>query len=482
MASKIFLGALLSAAAFAAPLEERQNCATVWGQCGGNGWTGPTCCAAGSVCSVGNPWYSQCLPGTAPPPASSTTTSRPPSSSAAPPSSTVVPGSSTRPTSVVVPTTSAGVTSTSSGPAPTGGATYSGNPFVGVNQWANAYYRSEILSLAVPSLTGPLATAAAKVAEVPTFQWMDTRAKVPLVDTALGEIRAANARGGNNAGIFVVYNLPDRDCAAAASNGELAIADDGVNKYKAYIDSIRAVLLKYSDVRTILVIEPDSLANMVTNLNVPKCQNAAAAYQECTVYALKQLDLPNVAQYLDAGHAGWLGWPANIEKAADVFAKVYNDAGKPRSVRGFATNVSNYNSIRLSQAPSYTTPNPNFDEERYINAFAPLLRSRGFDAKFIVDQGRSGKQPTGQVEWGHWCNSRGVGFGARPSTNTGNTLIDAVVWIKPGGEADGTSDSSAPRFDTFCRSASSVIPAPEAGTWFQAYFQMLLENANPSFL
>jgi hypothetical protein len=31
MASKIFLGALLSAAALAAPLvEERQNCASVW--------------------------------------------------------------------------------------------------------------------------------------------------------------------------------------------------------------------------------------------------------------------------------------------------------------------------------------------------------------------------------------------------------------------------------------------------------------------
>ncbi|KAG6907753.1 Exoglucanase [Tephrocybe rancida] len=32
-----------------------------WGQCGGIGWTGPTVCAAGSTCQVGNPWYSQCL-------------------------------------------------------------------------------------------------------------------------------------------------------------------------------------------------------------------------------------------------------------------------------------------------------------------------------------------------------------------------------------------------------------------------------------
>ncbi|KAK3995910.1 Xyloglucanase [Cladorrhinum sp. PSN332] len=32
-----------------------------WGQCGGNGWAGPTQCVAPYVCTVGNPWYSQCL-------------------------------------------------------------------------------------------------------------------------------------------------------------------------------------------------------------------------------------------------------------------------------------------------------------------------------------------------------------------------------------------------------------------------------------
>lgn len=32
-----------------------------WGQCGGQGWNGPTRCAAPWTCTVGNPWYSQCL-------------------------------------------------------------------------------------------------------------------------------------------------------------------------------------------------------------------------------------------------------------------------------------------------------------------------------------------------------------------------------------------------------------------------------------
>ncbi|KAL5389798.1 hypothetical protein DPSP01_002288 [Paraphaeosphaeria sporulosa] len=32
-----------------------------WGQCGGIGWTGPTQCVAGTTCTKGNDYYSQCL-------------------------------------------------------------------------------------------------------------------------------------------------------------------------------------------------------------------------------------------------------------------------------------------------------------------------------------------------------------------------------------------------------------------------------------
>ncbi|KAJ3995450.1 endo-1,4-B-xylanase A [Lentinula boryana] len=33
-----------------------------WGQCGGIGWAGSTTCVSGTVCTVINPYYSQCLP------------------------------------------------------------------------------------------------------------------------------------------------------------------------------------------------------------------------------------------------------------------------------------------------------------------------------------------------------------------------------------------------------------------------------------
>lgn len=72
----------------------------------------------------------------------------------------------------------------------------------------------------------------------------------------LEDIQTQNAAGASPpiAGIFVVYDLPDRDCSALASNGEYSISDGGVEKYKAYIDSIREQVETYSDVQTILII------------------------------------------------------------------------------------------------------------------------------------------------------------------------------------------------------------------------------------
>jgi cellulose 1,4-beta-cellobiosidase len=482
MAAKLLLTAALAATALAAPVvEERQNCGSVWSQCGGNGWQGATCCASGSTCVAQNQWYSQCLPG------SQVTTPGVTSSSS----------SSTKPisTSTSTSTSSRTVSSTTTPPVVTdpsttipGGASvtasYSGNPFSGVQLWANDYYSSEVHTIAIPSLTGAMATKAAAVAKVPSFQWLDRNVTIDtLMVKTLSQIRAANKAGANPpyAAQLVVYDLPDRDCAAAASNGEWSIANGGAANYKAYIDRIRKLIIEYSDIRTLLVIEPDSLANMVTNMGVQKCSGAATTYKELTVHALKQLNLPNVAMYLDAGHAGWLGWPANIQPAADLFAGIYKDAGKPAAVRGLATNVANYNAWSVASAPPYTSPNPNYDEKHYVEAFSPLLTAAGFPAHFITDTGRSGKQPTGQTEWGHWCNAIGTGFGARPSANTGHELLDAFVWVKPGGECDGTSDTTAARYDLNCGRPDALKPAPEAGQWFQAYFEQLLTNANPPF-
>ncbi|KAJ3469938.1 hypothetical protein MRS44_000037 [Fusarium solani] len=408
---QLLFTAALAGATLAAPLvEERQACAN---QC---------------YCSKINDYYSQCIPGEGP--ATSKTSTLPASTTTNQPTSTSTAGTSS---------------TTKPPPAGSGTATYSGNPYSGVNLWANSYYRSEVTNLAIPKLSGAMATAAAKVADVPSYQWMDSFEHISLMEDTLVDIRKANQAGGNYAGQFVVYDLPDRDCAAAASNGE------------NYINTIKKIIQSYSDIRILLVIEPDSLANLVTNMDVAKCAKAHDAYISLTNYAVTELNLPNVAMYLDAGHAGWLGWPNNQGPAAKLFASIYKDAGKPAALRGLATNVANYNAWSLSSAPPYTQGASIYDEKSYIHAMGPLLGA----------------------EWLAWCS---LHYRPGPFWQAAHRLLDAFVWVKPGGESDGTSDTSAARYDYHCGASAALQPAPEAGTWFQAYFEQLLTNANPSFL
>ena len=64
--------------------------------------------------------------------------------------------------------------------------------------WANDYYKSEVHTLAIPSMTGAMAVKASAVAEVPSFQWMDRNVTVDtLFSGTLAQIRAANQAGAN---------------------------------------------------------------------------------------------------------------------------------------------------------------------------------------------------------------------------------------------------------------------------------------------
>ncbi|KAJ4351785.1 uncharacterized protein N0V89_007129 [Didymosphaeria variabile] len=451
---------ILAAAALASVAHAQSQ---IYGQCGGVGWTGVTTCVSGAYCSKINDYYSQCLPGTA-------------GSSNA--------GTTAKSTSTTLSTatkTTAGATQVTSAPA----VTNSANPLAGKTFYANPYYSSEIVNIAAPSLSAAgsaaLAAKATDVAKVGTFYWLDVRAKVPTIATFAKDVQTKNAAGANLVLPLVVYDLPERDCSALASNGELSLANNGAALYQGYIDDIAAQIKAFPGVTFVLVIEPDSLANLVTNLNVQKCANAADAYKTLTEYAIKTLNLANVVMYLDAGHAGWLGWTANITPAAQLFAAIYKAAGSPAAVRGLATNVANYNAWSISTCPSYTQGNSVCDEKKYVNAIAPILTANGFPAHFITDTGRNGVQPTKQQAWGDWCNVIGTGFGIRPSTSTDDPLLDAYVWVKPGGECDGTSNSTSVRYDAHCGYSDALQPAPEAGTWFQAYFAQLLTNANPAF-
>jgi cellulose 1,4-beta-cellobiosidase len=76
--------------------------------------------------------------------------------------------------------------------------------------------------------------------------------------------------------------------------------------------AIVAAIKSFPNINVVLIIEPDSLPNLVTNANLTTCSNSASDYKSGVAYALKNLNLPNVAMYIDAGHGGWLGWNANL--------------------------------------------------------------------------------------------------------------------------------------------------------------------------
>ncbi|KAF9485614.1 hypothetical protein BDN70DRAFT_927269 [Pholiota conissans] len=112
--------------------------APAWGQCGGQGWSGATTCVSGWVCTYSNPYYSQCLQGTALP---SSSTSTP----------TTTPGSGT----TTVPTT----TTTASGGSATLAPGYS---FIRAVEDPNfhQYLQSETLNSPGPAVLGSPSTAA----------------------------------------------------------------------------------------------------------------------------------------------------------------------------------------------------------------------------------------------------------------------------------------------------------------------------------
>ncbi|OZJ03993.1 hypothetical protein BZG36_04040 [Bifiguratus adelaidae] len=356
-----------------------------------------------------------------------------------------------------------------------------GNPFSGVNFYVNPLYTQEVsqsLKVLTQEKEWSLDAQAAVVGLTSTAVWLDSHVKVPSISYHLeNSLVQAKLTGKKTVVTFVIYDLPNRDCSAGASAGEYTVADNGLEYYKEYINSIKAEFNKYPEARVTCIIEPDSLGNLVTNLAVPKCAEAEADYKAGIIYAIQQLQQPNVALYLDAAHGGWLGWPNNRIGAVQLFGELLQ-AAAPATIRGFSTNVSNYNKFNTTAFDPITKYSDTPDELLYIQKLTPLLQNASLPYNFVTDTSRNGQQNIRNT-WGDWCNIKGAGLGARPSANTGVSNVDAFLWVKTPGESDGTSNSSAPLYDPNCSQNDSLPNAPNAGSWFNQQFIMLVENANP---
>lgn len=423
------------------------------------------------------------------------------------------------------------------------------NPFVGATFYRNVDYMASVRA-AADLQGGAVGEQMRQVANFPTFVWLDTIAAVngtgSYARSLAGHLDQALLQGANAIGI-VVYNLPNRDGSALASNGELLIAQNGLNRYKTeYIDAIYNVISRpqYSSLRIVMVIEPDSLPNLITNLSFPKVAeaNSTGAYVQGVQYAIGTLrSLSNTYAYIDVAHAGWLGWSNNLTPFANLLKQV--GAGIPGGngkVDGFISNTANYNVFvepymtatqMIGSQPVRSTPiwydwNDHIEERSFANALRTALTT-GTNAYpssvgLLLDTSRNGwggaARPTGpststvrntfvrettldrRIHKGNWGNQTGAGIGARPVANP-SANYDAFVWVKPPGESDGSSslipvgpeNPDGKGFDRMCdptyrgnslngNQLSGALPnAPVSGRWFQSQFLQLVQNAYPPF-
>ncbi|MPY61778.1 glycoside hydrolase family 6 protein [Streptomyces spongiae] len=422
-------------------------------------------------------------------------------------------------------------------PGPGGPSGRVDNPYSGAKVYVNPEWRAKANAEAGGS----------RISSQPTGVWLDRIAAINGVNGGMG-LRAhldeaLRQKGSDELVVqLVIYNLPGRDCAALASNGELGPTE--IDKYKTqYIDPIAAILAdsKYASLRIVTTVEIDSLPNLVTNTGsrptaTPQCDvmKANGNYVKGVGYALNKLgDVANVYNYVDAGHHGWIGWDDNFGASANTFKEAATAEGATvNDVHGFITNTANYSALKENnftindnvagksvRESKWVDWNRYTDEQSFAQAFRNQLVSVGFNSSIgmLIDTSRNGwggtARPTGpgattsvdtyvnggrydrRIHIGNWCNQSGAGLGERPQASPA-TGIDAYVWMKPPGESDGSS-SAIPNdegkgFDRMCdptytgnprngNSMSGALPnSPLSGHWFSAQFQELMKNAYPA--
>ncbi|MBV9945271.1 MAG: glycoside hydrolase family 6 protein [Myxococcales bacterium] len=356
-----------------------------------------------------------------------------------------------------------------------------GNPFAGATPYIDPRYVSNVEATAQKD--GADAALLRKVAAFSTAVWLSSTRDVQTAGAALDAAGAHESRAGRPVvTVFVLYDLPGRDCAASASGGEMPLGSEGEARYrKAFVDPIAAAFRAHASQRIVALVEPDSLANLATNMALPRCAAAEGAYERSVAYAISTLAMPNVSVYLDAAHAGWLGWSRNREHMARVLSEVLAQAGGPDKIRGFVTNVSNYDALANGDLERLEPSDPAKGELAYIDLLAGSLAKVGIRGKnFVIDTSRNGRSGI-RTRAGSWCNVKGAGLGERPRADPA-PRVDAYFWVKPPGESDGSADPTVLGFDENCgpRSPDSTPGAPPAGAWFGDYFIALAKNAVPA--
>jgi endoglucanase len=345
--------------------------------------------------------------------------------------------------------------------------------------------------------------------------------------------------------VFVLYNIPGRDCSGYSSGGAQTTAE-----YIAWVDAITGTIGSRD---AVVILEPDALALLPSDCGQDPTGSLTVDRFAQLRYATQALkSLSNTRVYLDAGHSNWHSVGAIASRLAQAGVA---------DTQGFYLNPSNYQPtaqqiqfgtwiskcIAFAADPSdggWRLGHYDYCASQYFPANAEdfstwHLSDAWYDSNmssgsvgsthFVIDTSRNGQvhasnspsdatfavKPPGRMTLyaqspfnqapatiatlaaGSWCNPRGAGAGARPTTATGAELVDAFVWIKTAGESDGQCSSaggvrawdyslySQPGWPTTPAAQGSFDPLwgrvdPAAGAWFPEQALELARLAVPA--
>ena len=251
-----------------------------------------------------------------------------------------------------------------------------------------------------------------RVANTPTAIWLTPEEYGPGEVGGYVSSVVADASSTGSVATFVVYGIPNRDCGNFSAGGLSASA------YPAWVQEIASSL---GEQKSVVLVEPDSLSL------AHECADENAQV-DAVAGAVATLAATSAWVYVDGGHSDW----RSPEDMAALLERVGIDG-----IRGFSTNVSNFNATEAEQA------------------YAEKVSSLVGGAHYVIDTSRNGVGSNGE-----WCNPSGRALGATPLSQNVSGAMDANLWIKAPGESDGTCNGG-----------------PAAGEWWPAAIDEMARNA-----
>jgi endoglucanase len=283
----------------------------------------------------------------------------------------------------------------------------SSDPFNGEKLWVNnnsdAKHQADAWRSSRPSDASQLDKIAQSADVVWLGEWNSDISQD--VKNKISEIKGQGALP-----VFIAYNIPNRDCGQYSSGG--------VGSADAYRSWIQKIADAIGGNKAVVVLEPDGLTLTDCLSSSQKTERFNLIKDSVSILKSKG----NIGVYIDAGHPAWI--------SAQDMADRLNKSGISQA-NGFSLNISNFFT---------TTDNINYGQD---------ISSKTGGKHFVIDTGRNGLGPTADNQW---CNPWGRALGIRPTTNTGNSSVDAYLWVKGPGGSDGNCNGG-----------------PSAGHWWADY-------------